>query len=222
MKTFHRLAGLFIAMMLGIMSLTFCAAGEQTEWDCTECGRTGNTGNYCGGCGHPAPWLGSGTDNTASGASWKTVLDVDFNNDGIVYTWQMHEGNAEFYIENGMLVINVLNPDSDPWSTQIYRKDFQLIQGAEYELSWDMKSSTDRDVEVCIQHGESDWHVYYEQTFPATNTMKHYVLQFMMTEATDTLPQLTFNLGKMDTMTGTAAMKQHQVYIGNIQLKVLE
>ncbi len=31
--------------------------GEQSVWDCPECGRIGNTGNYCGGCGHPAPWL---------------------------------------------------------------------------------------------------------------------------------------------------------------------
>ena len=222
MKVFRRLAGLFIAVILGIMSLTFCAAGEKTEWDCTECGRTGNTGNYCGGCGRPAPWLGSGTEQTGSGASWKTLVNLEFNNWEGFTCWQMDVGSVECYLENGVLKLNILNPGSESWSVQLTNGDFQLIQGAEYELSLDMRSSTDRDVEVCIQHYGDDWQVYAGEWFHATDTMTHFTWKFTMTEATDKTPQLGLNLGKLDTMPGTAAMKQHQVYIDNIQLKVLE
>ena len=42
------------------------------------------------------------------------------------------------------------------------------------------------------------------------------------TEETDTTPQLAINLGKLDSMTGTEAMKRHQVYTDNIQLKVVK
>lgn len=47
------------AMILWLWAL-FCsqdAEAEQTPWDCPDCGRTGITRNYCGGCGHPAPWV---------------------------------------------------------------------------------------------------------------------------------------------------------------------
>lgn len=174
--------------------------------------------------GSQSSWdtVGFGIHNTISGSSWKTLVNLDFSSwDGFI-CWYMNDGYAESYIDNGVLVFDIFTPGSDPWSVQLTNVDFQLIQGAEYALSWDMKSTTDRDVEICIQHYEGDWNVYYAQAFPATNTMRHYIYKFTMTEATDTTPQLAINMGKLDTMPGTAAMKQHQVYIDNIQLKVLK
>lgn len=38
------------------VALSPCTA-EHAPWDCPECEREGNTGNFCGGCGHPAPWM---------------------------------------------------------------------------------------------------------------------------------------------------------------------
>ncbi len=57
----------FIAMgisLLLVLSMITCSLGEQTTWDCPECGRKGNTGNYCGGCAHPAPWIEKATGVT--------------------------------------------------------------------------------------------------------------------------------------------------------------
>ncbi len=222
MKVFQRLIVPIIAIIFGLMSLTALATGEKSEWDCPECGRSGNTGNFCGGCGHPAPGPESGTNKTSSGASWKTLVNLDFSNWEGFTCWQMDDASVECYLENGMLKLNILKPGSESWSVQVTNTNFQLIQGAEYELSLDMKSSADRDVEVCVQHYGGDWQVYAGEWFHATNTMEHYTWKFTMTEATDKTPQLGFNLGLLDTMPGTAAMKQHQIYIDNIQLKVLE
>jgi len=49
-----------VGILLCCLSVAlFCGVGraEKVPWDCPECGRTGITRNYCGGCGHPAPWI---------------------------------------------------------------------------------------------------------------------------------------------------------------------
>ena len=60
MKKSFRAVAIVMAVLLGVMALAFSACGESNVWNCPECGKTGNTGNYCGGCGHPAPWLDAG------------------------------------------------------------------------------------------------------------------------------------------------------------------
>lgn len=45
-----------VLLLLFVLSI-LPASGENTAWDCPECGRTGNTSNYCGNCAHPAPWM---------------------------------------------------------------------------------------------------------------------------------------------------------------------
>ena len=205
-----------------VMLLMPTALSEHTAWDCPECGRTGNTGNYCGGCAHPAPWLQSDTQETEDTASWRLLLEINCDDLEGLFASVNNGGEAQYYFENGMYVLDILNPGPDTWSVQIANQDFQLIKGAVYELSWDMKCSTDREVEVIFQHYEGDWDVYLVETFQVTQKVNHYTWQFTMTEETDTTPQLAINLGKLDSMTGTEAMKRHQVYTDNIQLKVLE
>ena len=48
---------LMLALIFSFISVFNPAITESQTWDCPECGRTGNTRNYCGGCGHPAPWI---------------------------------------------------------------------------------------------------------------------------------------------------------------------
>ena len=60
MKKTFRAVAIVMAVLLGVMAFTFSACGENSVWNCPECGKTENTGNYCGGCGHPAPWLDAG------------------------------------------------------------------------------------------------------------------------------------------------------------------
>ena len=55
-----------IMIVLVVIFLSISSYGESQTWDCPDCGRTGNTGNYCGGCAHPAPWLESTIDPSAS------------------------------------------------------------------------------------------------------------------------------------------------------------
>ena len=56
MKKMGKLVISAIAAVI-MMCIFFIAHGENTVWDCPECGKIGNIGNYCGKCAHPAPWL---------------------------------------------------------------------------------------------------------------------------------------------------------------------
>ena len=49
----------FLAALILVVSSCLSAVRAEGTWDCPTpgCGRTGNRGNYCGGCGHPAPWM---------------------------------------------------------------------------------------------------------------------------------------------------------------------
>ena len=49
----------FLAALILVVSSGLSAVRAEGTWDCPTpgCGRTGNRGNYCGGCGHPAPWM---------------------------------------------------------------------------------------------------------------------------------------------------------------------
>ncbi len=59
MKT-HTRRIIAVGMVFALaLSMITCSLGEQTTWDCPECGRIGNTGNFCGGCAHSAPWIES-------------------------------------------------------------------------------------------------------------------------------------------------------------------
>ena len=54
-RIYKQLLALTMVFLLAC-SLILSALGEQSVWNCPDCGRTGNIGNFCGGCGHPAPW----------------------------------------------------------------------------------------------------------------------------------------------------------------------
>ena len=56
-KTFGKQAmRIMAAALVMVLLMVPMASGEQSAWDCPECGRTGNLWNYCGNCAHPAPW----------------------------------------------------------------------------------------------------------------------------------------------------------------------
>ena len=171
--------------------------------------------------GTPTSWdtVGSGLHNRIFGASGTKVLNLDFRLPEGLDFWMTDGGDGMIYYENGMVMVDIYNPGSVAWSVQSLYKYLDLIKGTVYELSWDMRSSTERDIEVVFQHAEEDWNVYAWESFHVTQAMQHYTMQFTMTEETDLIAQLAINLGKTDSMEGTEAMKQHQVYIDNIQLK---
>ena len=84
-------------ILLILLSFSFFAYGESSVWDCPECGRTGNTGNYCGGCGHPAPRMGSSEktekeDQINAPANYGTLIESGAA--GKDSEWRMYSGGV--------------------------------------------------------------------------------------------------------------------------------
>ena len=80
-------------LSLLVVFSVFSVYAENSAWDCPACERKGNTGKYCGGCGHPAPWLDS---NTA------VSEDINFSNNAAAAS---PESDFEYKIEDGHAVI---------------------------------------------------------------------------------------------------------------------
>lgn len=58
-KSAQTAKGIAFLLVLSMLLPSLAAFSEHAPWDCPTpgCGRKENRGNYCGGCGHPAPWM---------------------------------------------------------------------------------------------------------------------------------------------------------------------
>ena len=79
MRTLIKIMAIVFAVMLLMPSVL--AYGENSTWDCPECGKTGNTGNFCGGCAHPAPWVESGDPAADELKPYKEAVDKGYYED---------------------------------------------------------------------------------------------------------------------------------------------
>ena len=81
-KTYKRALAAFLSLL--IVFSVFSVYAEKYAWDCPDCERKGNTGNYCGGCGHPAPWIESAAaasedmDNADNDAAASPETDFEY------------------------------------------------------------------------------------------------------------------------------------------------
>ncbi|MCK8060696.1 MULTISPECIES: carbohydrate binding domain-containing protein [unclassified Fusibacter] len=98
------------------------------------------------------------------------------------------------------------------WSTQVYQDIIELEEGKTYELSFDARSTVDRD--VLLQMTDLT-----EQTVPLTDTMTSYTYEFTATAATFE-GKLNFLLGT-DNMDG-ADFTPHSIYLDNISIVEVE
>ena len=143
--------------------------------------------------------------------------------------WQLYtesEGKADLAVENGELVVNVHNGGKVEHAIQPYYDGFKLIQGVSYELSWDVRSTVERYMQVRIQLNGGDYHAYAQERLKAGEQTEHHSIQFTMEEATDPAPRLCVNMGNVPEEEGgeadPATLGEHQVFFDNFSLKVTD
>ena len=143
--------------------------------------------------------------------------------------WQLYtesEGKADLAVEDGELVVNVHNGGKVEHAIQPYYDGFKLIQGVSYELSWDVRSTVERYMQVRIQLNGGDYHAYAQERLKAGPEKEHHTIQFTMEEATDPAPRLCINMGNVPEVEGgeadPATLGEHQVFFDNFSLKVTD
>ncbi|TJY41407.1 glycosyl hydrolase family protein [Cohnella pontilimi] len=109
--------------------------------------------------------------------------------------------------------ISIQSGGSQPYSVQLLN-DVSIAKGHFYKLSFDAKSSEDRQMGVRVTGGESRGYAAYSpsSTINLTPELRHYELAFQMKQDTDIAARTEFNAG-LSTKT---------VWIGNVRLEEID
>lgn len=116
--------------------------------------------------------------------------------------------------------IKIPNSGRENYSVQVFYDGFKLLQGAEYELSFDIRSTIPRNMEVRIQINGGDYHAYMLESVDVTEEMETYTYRFVMNEGSDPAPRLCFNLGTPEDM--DEPFEEHMLYLDNVSLMLVD
>ncbi len=129
-------------------------------------------------------------------------------------------GEGTTAITDGQLIVTISNTGSVKHAVQVYCDGFEVLQNAEYKMSFDISSSVDRLIDWRIQINGGDYHAYAgQEDLSVTSELKHYEFTFIMEESSDPAPRLCFNLGLHEQ---DGALASHTIVIDNVELIVLD
>ena len=147
------------------------------------------------------------------------IIDIDFDDNDVdgfmVFT---DGGNFDLKAQDGMLVCAIKNCGTKDYANQAYWDGFELAEGCEYTLSFDISSDITRQVEYRLQLNGGDYHAYQGEYIEVGPDVLNFSIDFTMQEASDPAPRLCFNMGKMTDMTEDPG--NHNIYIDNIKLVI--
>jgi len=125
-------------------------------------------------------------------------------------------GSASLSRSAGQLKLKITNPGYKLHSVQIYCDGFELLEGGEYEFSFDIYSTVDRTFEWRIQLNGGDYHPYVLNDKEAiTTSPQTIVCNFTMEDSSDPAPRLCFNFGDLSHEQNLEA---HEIYLDNVSL----
>lgn len=129
-------------------------------------------------------------------------------------------GEGGFSVNNGVLTVNISRPGSVAHAVQIYADGFEILKGAEYQLSFTVSSTVERTFEWRIQLNGGDYHAYAgEESVSAGPEPTKLTYTFTMEEPSDPAPRFCFNLGDAKKEQGLAA---HQLVFDDVELLLLD
>ncbi len=146
------------------------------------------------------------------------LANGDFHSDMAKWaTYIAKGGMADMAAPGGVGKVNIHKSGNVNYSVQAYYDGFELTQGVEYEFSFDMYSTIDRNIEARLQINGGDYHPYFDVNTNISTTNATYTYTFTMNEGTDPAPRLCFNLGTPD---GMEDLGEHTIFIDNVSLKI--
>ena len=131
--------------------------------------------------------------------------------------------------EDNAIDFTINNTGDAAWKIQLKQNNVELENGQWYRLSFDAKSSINRQLMFAIQRdgsvhtndsGGEDWTPYSgEKIVDLTDAYQNYSLEFQMTEPTDLHSILSISMGAVGNVQIT---NQHRICIDNIVLEKIE
>ncbi|MBQ2117355.1 MAG: carbohydrate binding domain-containing protein, partial [Lachnospiraceae bacterium] len=106
-------------------------------------------------------------------------------------------GAAEVSFDNGKAVYNISNVGDVDWHVQLKQNGIALEQGAEYELSFKVKSDKARTIKAALLNAKYDWYGG-EDIVLSENTEKAFTKTIVIDKATDTNITFVISMGLIE------------------------
>nr|MDA3850201.1 glycoside hydrolase family 9 protein [Spirochaetaceae bacterium] len=127
-------------------------------------------------------------------------------------------GVAEFYAVDGHIEYQVEDVGEENWHIQGQYAGLSMIEGGEYILTVDMRSTIPRTAQIRIQKDSDPYTGYMEEFITLSQEMQTYRFEFTMEDKSDPLSKLCFNLGYFEE---DAPMEAHIVEVDNLSLMAM-
>ena len=142
------------------------------------------------------------------------VANGDFSGAMTGWGWYLAP-NAMAYrsIVNGEIYVQIPDDGDATSHIQVNKPNITLVNGRQYALYFDARSaSSTRNIVAAVSMMENPWTTFGSQTFGITTTKQRYSFTFTMTQPTQFLSQVSFQLGD------PSAKLKPGVYLDNIAL----
>lgn len=218
MRKFERLAAVILAMVM-VIGVTGC--GEKNGEPVTETAATTEA----------EPATEETTEETTEESTEELpqgnmIKNGDFSDGTNGFNTYTNGGSCNIGVNGGELAVDIASVGKVEHGVQIYYDGFEMTQGVEYQFSFDVHSTMDRDLEWRIQINGGDYHAYYSEIVSSTSEVQHVSAVFKMEEASDPAPRLCFNMGYMPSMEEAGVkpenVEEHTVMLDNIELTVAD
>ncbi len=158
-------------------------------------------------------------DNRFTTIEGADAMGVTFDKDVNGFVTYANGGNFEMIQEDGQLVCNINKTGSVEHGVQIYYDGFTMARDCVYNVSFDITSTVERNVEWRVQINGGDYHAYASEQIvigPETKTVNY---EFTMQDNSDPAPRFVINMGKFEE---DPELSAHTVKVDNISLFVVD
>ncbi|WP_066173636.1 carbohydrate binding domain-containing protein [Bacillus marinisedimentorum] len=118
------------------------------------------------------------------------------------------DADAVISEQDQALQVNIPNAGNETWSVLVEQGNLALAKGVAYELSFDARSTAERDMEITIEN--AGYHRYFHKVVPLSDEMNSHHFEWVMS-ADDTV-SLKFLMGNFP--------EAHDITIDNVVLQV--
>ncbi len=154
------------------------------------------------------------------------IVNGDFSDGMDKWDSYLNGGGCDISVNNGELQVVVYDTGDVEHGIQVFHDGFDLKYGAEYEFSFDVRGTIERNMDWRLQINGGDYHAYATDTVVTSEETQNVKVQFKMEEASDPAPRLCFNLGYVNAMAeagvDAASLGEHTIWIDNVSLELVD
>ncbi|GHU41099.1 hypothetical protein FACS1894111_02830 [Clostridia bacterium] len=160
--------------------------------------------------------------DTGDGSGKNLIINGDFENGTKPWLFYPQEGGKGAFSVNGdkQAVVSVKDMGRVEYSLQLNYSSVVLKKGCTYRLSFDAKSSSERQIAVRFQLGVTPYTPYGEERFILNPAMQNFSYTFDMEWKTDMAARLVLNFGV--PMTLFPGEQQQEIILDNFRLELVK